>query len=248
MDTLTAAPASRRTHRRPQASDKAAPSPLLLLLGGALALLLLIAGSRLLLAGIANYQAEAFLKEWEKKRAVPTEEAWQIAHDAAQRAIALYPVDNSAYQHNLGLIHQWQHLRQPFGEPGAEPSRRAALEALRNAVAARPTWPEHWTALAYAKLYLLEFDEEFHHALAQARQLGPWRVVVNRQLAEIGFIAWPHLNADERSATLEAARRVARFGPQEAKNLLQVAAHTGMTQTLCDSLDAELKQSRKICL
>src|SRR5690606_21920296 len=123
------------------------------------------------------------------------------------RAIDLYPVANGAYQHRLGLIQQWKQFRQPFGAPNAEASRRAALETFRSATQARPTWPDHWTALAYAKLNLLEFDAEFRTALAKSSELGPWLIAINRRVAEIGFIAWPQLVATVRASILESARR-----------------------------------------
>lgn len=248
MPTTTALP----TRRRPRsASDSQTANPvtrrLTILLIILLSLPLLFMGSRLLLAGIASYQADAFVNDWESKGEEPNERAWQIAHAAAQRAIDLYPVANGAYQHRLGLIQQWQQFRQPFGEANAEASRRAALEAFRTATQARPTWPDHWAALAYAKLYLLEFDAEFHAALAQARELGPWRIAINRRVAEVGFIAWPQLDANERANILESARRTVAYSTQEAKNLLAIAERTGMTDELCNGLSAELKTTRKLC-
>ncbi|MNZ17683.1 hypothetical protein D3C78_346780 [compost metagenome] len=249
MPTTTAL-RSRRRSRSTSDSQTAKPvtQRLAILLVIVLSLPLLFIGGRMLLAGIAGYQAEAFLQNWEKKGEEPDQQAWLIAYDAAQRAIDLYPVANGAYQHRLGQIQQWQQFRQPFGAEKAQASRRAALEAFRAATQARPTWPDHWAALAYAKLYLLEFDAEFHAALAQARELGPWRIDINRRLAEIGFIAWPQLDAAERDSILESARRTVAFSTQEAKSLLAIAAQTGMTSALCQSLNDDLKTSRKLCL
>ncbi|WP_162934927.1 hypothetical protein [Pseudomonas cavernae] len=202
----------------------------------------------MIVAGIASYQAEAFLAAWEKAGNEPEARAWQIAHDAAQRAIGLYPVANGDYLDRLGRIHSWQQFRQPYAAPTAELSRRAALAAYRAAVVARPAWPYTWARLAHSKLYLQEFDGEFDQALAQAFQLGPWRIGVNRELAEVGFSAWPHLDESQRQATLESARRSVAYGPAEAQRLLKVAQHTGMLQMLCDSLNSELKSTRKLCL
>ncbi|MCY1435209.1 hypothetical protein D9M71_512960 [compost metagenome] len=142
---------------------------------------------------------------------------------------------------------QWQQFRQPFGATAAEQSRRQALQAFRAASEARPTWPNNWAALAYAKVYLLEFDGEFAHALQQAQAFGPTRIEINRTLAEIGFIAWPQLNDEQRHAALESARRTVKHGAKEAQNLLVIASQTGMTRQLCDSLDPALKDTRKIC-
>ncbi len=248
MPTTTALPSRRRSRSHSDSqSVKPVTQRLALLLALILSLPLLYGGGRLLLAAIAGYQTQAFLDDWASKREEPSPRAWQIAHAAAQRAVDLHPGSNGEYLERLGRVLQWQHFRQPFGTAEAEPSRRAALEAFRAASQARPTWPYNWAALAYAKLYLLEFDDEFTHALQQARTLGPSRIEVNRTLAEIGLIAWPQLSDEQRRASLESARRTVNHGTKEAQNLLAIASHTGMTKELCDSLDSELKDTRKIC-
>ncbi|MFV3384129.1 hypothetical protein ACNFCJ_01490 [Pseudomonas sp. NY15364] len=110
----------------------------------------------------------------------------------------------------------------------------------------RPTWPYTWERLAHAKLYLQTFDETFDQALEQAFQLGPWRIGVNRELATIGFSAWPHLSAEQREATLESARRSVADGPRETRCMLEIAQHTGRLQDLCNGLPSDLKTARKL--
>ena len=249
MTVTSALTTSRRRSRSRSNPRTATPVTLrlILLLVLLASLALLFCGSRLLLAGIASYQTQAFLDDWMRKGEEPNPRAWQIAHDAAQRAIALYPGSNGEYLERLGRVLQWKQFRHPLGADTAEQSRREALQAFRAASEARPTWPNNWVALAYAKLYLLEFDNEFGRALQQAQALGPNRIEINRTLAEIGFIAWAQLNDEQRRATLESARRTVKHGPKETKNLLVIASQTGMSSELCDSLDAELKDTRKIC-
>lgn len=221
---------------------------MLLGLAMVLALALLAAGSRMLLAGIASYQADAFLEDWSAKAEEPSERAWQIAYEAAQRAIDFFPAANGVYLHRLGLIQQWKEFRQPFGAPYVMGSRQAAAQAFRDAIAVRPNWPDNWAALAHAKLFLSEFDTEFHHALAQAHALAPWRIGVNSRLAEIGFITWPHLDVMERERILESARRTVAYSRVESRKLFAIAINTGMTDALCNSLPRTLQTTRKICL
>jgi len=121
------------------------------------------------------------------------------------------------------------------------------LDAYRAAVAARPTWPDSWARLAHAKLYLLQFDREFDQALHQAAVLGPWRVGINRELAEIGLTAWPQLDAAQQAAIIESARRTVAYSPTEARRTYQLAEHTGMTDLLCARLDTGLKSQRGLC-
>lgn len=211
------------------------------------AVLLLVVGARFLLAGLASFQAEAFISAWSKTASEPSPRAWQIAHQAAQRAISLSPVANGDYLDRLGRVYSWQHFRQPYAAPAAQSSRRAALQAYRAAVAARPAWPFTWARLAHSKLYLQEFDSEFSHALARAFALGPWRIQVNRELAEIGFQAWPHLTLAQRQATLESARRSIADGPKEAQNMRRVAQASGHLGTLCNGLKDKLPSTPPLC-
>ncbi|SEJ26141.1 hypothetical protein SAMN05216201_106127 [Pseudomonas linyingensis] len=248
MTTTTALPSRRRSRSRSDSqSVKPLTQRLALLLALALSLPLLYGGGCLLLAAIASYQTQAFLDDWSAKRNEPSPQAWQIAHAAAQRAVSLYPGSNGEALERLGRVLQWQQFRHPFGAAEAEQSRRAALEAFRSASQARPTWPHNWAALAYAKLYLLEFDHEFAHALQQAQALGPTRVEINRSLAEIGLIAWPSLTDEQRTATLEAARRTIRYSRKEAQNLLTIAQRTGMSEILCQDIDTATRNEQKIC-
>ncbi len=213
-----------------------------------LALALLLAGGCMMLAGISSYQAEAFINDWEKAGHEPKSRAWQIAHNAAQRAISMYPVANGDYFDRLGRVHSWKQFSQPYADPAAEDSRQSALDAYRAAVNARPAWPYSWVRFAHTKLYLQEFDNEFDQAFTQALQLGAWRIGVNRELAEIGFSAWPKLDEEQRQSTLESARRSVVYGPREAQRMLKIAQHTGMNLVLCNSLNSELKTARKLCL
>src|SRR5690606_3435017 len=102
-----------------------------------------------------------FMAHWRKGAQEPSAEAYAIGHRAALRSVELYPVANGRYLNNLGLVRQWQAFRHPFGDQSVADGRRAALDAFRQAVAVRPTWPSAWTDLAWSKLYLLEFDSEF---------------------------------------------------------------------------------------
>ncbi|MFC3608558.1 hypothetical protein [Stutzerimonas tarimensis] len=220
-----------------------------LLLGGLLllGLALVFIGARMTLAGAASYQADAFLADWRTQTDEPNPQAWTIAQEAAQRAVNLYPVANGDYLERLGTVQAWQQFRQPYGDPAARASRLAARDSYRAAVEARPTWPYAWVHLAHSKLYLNELDDEFAQALRQAAELGPTRFDVHNRLAEIGFTAWPVLNAAQRQATLDSARFSVAYSPAVARKTLLIAEHTGMDDTLCNSLDDQLKSQRKLC-
>jgi hypothetical protein len=240
-----------RTQRRHRHARQPSVSTRLAQLGALLvilcAVLLLVIGARFVLAGLASFQAEAFISAWSKTTSEPSPRAWQIAQQAAQRAVSLSPVANGDYLDRLGRVYSWQYFRQPYAAPAAQSSRRAALHAYRAAVAARPMWPYSWARLAHSKVYLQEFDAEFDQAFARAFALGPWRIAINRELAEIGFQAWPHLTLAQRQATLESARRSVADGPSEAHNMRRIAEASGHLATLCKALTGQPQSGQQIC-
>ena len=65
-------------------------------------------GGRLLVAGIAHYQAQAFLKHWAQSLTQPSEHAWNVAERAIQRALHAYPGSNGECLETLGHINQWR--------------------------------------------------------------------------------------------------------------------------------------------
>lgn len=218
------------------------------LLFGLVAALLVVAGARITSAGLADYQTRAFLVDWEAKATEPSPRAWTVAHAAATRAVAHYPVPHGAYLERLGYVHAWQHYRQPPGFRSAHASRQAAREAYRIAVQVRPTWPYAWAALAEVKLRLLEFDTEFHHALAQAQRLGPWRANINRRVAEVGLIAWPQLSRMEQHAALTAAARAIKLASHHRSPLFSLGKSTNRLHILCKQLESQgHKVSSKEC-
>lgn len=212
-----------------------------------LMLVLAYTGGRMALAGMADYQAQIFFKDWASKGQEPSPRAWAVAQAAAHRAVDLYPTPNGEYLDRLGRVYSWQQFTQPYGSPEAQASRQAALDSYRAATQARPTWPQTWARLAHTKLQLAQFDDEFRQAMSNAAQLGPWRIGINRELTEIGFTAWPQLDAAQREATLETARRAVAYSTNEAKRIYQLAQHTGMTDVLCESLEPNVKSTRKLC-
>ena len=240
MSAVTAHGARRSVDRR--------PLPRWLSIGLLLgALALAVGGGRLLLAGIAAWQAESFVRDWNQSGEAPSPRAWDTARAAADRAIRLYPGSNGDYLDRLGRIQEWRHFDLPFGHPDAESSRRAALAAYRQAVQARPDWPYSWTQLAYVKLRLGEFDSEFDEALERGFENGPWRLHVNRQLAEISLLGWPQLSPLQRQRGLESMRRATALSAGAGRQLHDLAQRLDRTAPFCAALPAELKATRRLC-
>lgn len=217
----------------------------LLLLG---ALVLAVTGGRLLIAGVAAHQAQSFIDDWEQLGEVPTEQAWRVAEAAAQRAVSFYPGLNGDYYERLGRVYEWRHESLNFGDPEADVSRRRALEAYRRAVEVRPDWPDTWVQIAFIKLRLLEFDEEFDRALQLGFENGPWRMRINRDLSTVGLIAWPQLDEAQRARIMTSAERTVAFSDVQAVRLFALSDHIDQTLLLCDELPAELTRKRGVCI
>lgn len=238
-----------KRRRSSQARDPLSPTSRRLLAGCVLLLAapLVVTAAFMVPAAMSSYQTQVFLAHWRSTGTEPHAQAYRVAHQAAQRSVSLYPVANGRYLAQLGLVEQWQMFRRPFGDPAAAPSRRASLEHLRQAAAARPTWPAGWIDLAWSKAYLLEFDSEFDNALQQATQHGPWRIGVNRSLSELGLLSWPYLAPRQRMLVLESARRTVAHSARQAQALFKSAEANGRAETLCTALPNPLAQDRRIC-
>lgn len=212
-----------------------------------LAICLLVVGGRMTAAGIASYRANAFIGAWSAAGTMPEPQAWEVAADAAQQAVAWYPVANGEYLDRLGQVYSWRHFQLPYGDPVAEESRRAALASYRKAVAARPTAPGAWARLAHAKLALLELDPEFRRAFAAAGKFGPGRRDIHRELAEIGLIAWSALDAAERRQTVEHVHQTARLSTDGGREMAGLLERTGMVTIVCADLQRKGDREATLC-
>ena len=192
-------------------------------------------------------QLNTFLVDWEQKNIEPDPRAWQVAFDAAEKAIALYPIANADYYDRLGRVCEWKQFQHPFGDKAAADSRQRALEAYRQSVETRPLWPYTWVSLAYTKMRLLQIDDEFSVALHRSVELGPWRIKSNKRVAELGLMAWFDLDNKTKALVLESIRRTVDFGSGEARWLESRAADSNRQLIFCGVLSQEIKEKRKIC-
>lgn len=212
-----------------------------------LALCTAVLAVRMLAADVKAVQARMFLDDWSEKRGLGSERAWQVAKTAAESANRYNPVENGTYLERLGLIHEWRNYTLPFGAAEAQPDRELALKAYRQAIESRPLWPYDWVKLAFIKLRLLEFDEEFHQALAQGYSLGPDRARVIGPLTEVGLIAWPQLDRDEQARLWRGLAMLFQYDARRAKRLMPLVEKAGLQSEMCRQIDLELLQRRGQC-
>lgn len=226
----------RRLGKRRAAPPTASPLQLRLLLGVALlALWLIYLSLRMLLAALAEGHTEHYLSHWQRQAREPAAQPWQAALTTAQRAVDSYPVRSGRYLDRLGQVQAWRHMQHPLGDPQAAESRNAALQAYREALRVRPSWPNTWARLAHIHYALGNTGADFAQALEQANRLGPYRPAVQEELAGIGLRTWPQLSSSQRVTTLDSAHRVLNGRADAARDLLDLAQSLGLEKMLCRS-------------
>jgi len=212
-----------------------------------LSAVLLITAGRFLLASVWDNQVDSFLGGWQQQGGEPSRDAWQVAHDAANTAISISPIENASYYNHLGRVWEWQQFSKPFGHPAAIESRQQALVAYRQAIQLRPQWPYSWLSLASTKLRLLQLDEEFMHALQMAAQLAPWRLTSNKQVAEIGLMTWFDLDQATKQTVTTAIKRTVGRSSAAARWLENKAKDSNQLLIFCAALTQQAQAKLKHC-
>lgn len=236
----------RRSRQAPKPASSLKKSLTWLCLVAALGLLL--PAGEMLLAGLASYRTGLALQRWASAGQAPAEEKWQTTLAAARMANRFYPVNSGTYLDQLGQVQAWRAFKLGPSDPQSAQAQHAALDAYRQAVLARPTWPNTWARLAHSKYSLGEFDNEFAYALEQANQLGRYRPQVQVELANIGIRAWSNLSSKQRLSALSSMRKTLGSSNANANRLFAVAQSTGLEKMLCERAGYDLDRVRKLCM
>lgn len=201
--------------------------------------LLVLAGVSLSAAGLASYQADAFIRHWRGEGVEPPSIEWRIAAAAARRAVSLYPVPNGEYLDRLGGVSSWKDFRRDFGDDFASPERKAAISFYRSSIRYRPSHPNTYARLATAKLRQLELDEEFFIALGKADRLGRGSLEVALEVSEAGLLAWPVLDDGARAAVVSSSRRILA-SDVDASVIASLALKAGALPFICEGATSDL--------
>ena len=184
------------------------------------------------LHGFADWQAMRWrhdVSHWAEKGTMPSAGRWVQTADGLQSALKLTPRDPLLHDHLavLNSIGAWA-----FRSAG-EPSRTYAAFALlhfRQALSLRPTSPYSWVGLASSKYQLGEVDGELFRAMALASAWGPREPRVQLILADLGFLLWDALDAQQQALAVENLRRTAH---RQAPALAKLAEGRKRTALLC---------------
>ncbi len=182
--------------------------------------------------GFADWEAMRWrndVAQWSEKGAVPSAARWVQAVDGLQSALKLTPGDPTLHD-NLAVLNS---LGAWTFRTGGEPSPIYAAFALlhfRQAVSLRPTSPYSWVGFASAKYQAGEVDAELFRAMVLAGKYGPREPRVQLIVADLGFLLWDTMNAQQQALAVENLRRTAQ---RQAPALAKLAEGRKRSALLC---------------
>lgn len=239
MTRRAPSPADGRKFPLRRRAGSAAWSRLALFLGACAGLVMTYFSAKMVVAGTGFYQAGLFLDRWEQELEIHSEEAWEIALEAARRASDTYPVTSGEYVDRLGRIYEWRSL-VATDEESLVSAAEQALSAYRRSLAARPVSPYTWVRVASVKSLLGEIDQEFKDALKNAVEYGRWRPPVYLAVARLGLAEWEKLDQNLQTSVLDSvAAGLGRRSP-EADNLALLVMSRQLQRPVCGRLQEEL--------
>ncbi len=181
---------------------------------------------------IADYyasNAERAIGHWRKANVTPSDAQWNALKQQVRIARRFDPL-NPEYMDLMGQLYSWKQLHLSVGHPDARESRLVALTWYRKVVLRRPLWPYAWMNLATSKMQLGEFDEEFHHAISEAWELGSWEDRIHVSFVKLGFDSRLFLNDREKRMIDESLKRGMKRNWQV---LLNLAHEYQLTAKVC---------------
>ena len=188
------------------------------------------------IAGLHNFQANAYLELWNqqllKNNAYqPTDSDYEMVLHASQRSIELTPY-NADYQILTANLHMWQLLNNKTLSPTQQKSlkkdilnyyrtaltqrpslaqrdtlKKEILAYYRSALKQRPSWPYTYADFATTKVRFGEIDAEMQHALQTANKWGAREVEILHITLELGLPLWSQLNTETHLAIAAAIER-----------------------------------------
>lgn len=205
-----------------------------------------LAGGAMLISAVYSSQADAFLKDWKEKGEVPSEQAWQITHTAVLRANRFYPVASGALLDQKGRVLEWYNFSAWGDKALGQQYQQEAIEAYRQSLTSRPTWPFTWRNLALAKLRATELDEELYHTSERALHFGPFEKSV---LIDVAGISFQEMRRDTRFVQLATTTviRLSQWNAAEKKRIWQRVRQEGALLTICEALPEGFKREQKVC-
>jgi len=131
---------------------------------------------------------------------------WDTAYGRLSLARRLNPL-SADYSADLGLLMDWQSLRQSPESAKFAAYRVRASQFHGEAIGKRPSWGYAWARYAEDQLLLGKRGDDFVLALEKAIVLAPWEPGVQLKVAWIGMASWGRLPNRVRGLVEESVRR-----------------------------------------
>lgn len=144
-----------------------------------------------------GYKARYAVESWQEEPSLPDLIVIDEAIADADRALS-WESENPEYHELKARALYYKALVKGVDDLG-KAYLVSAKQSHDSAAQLRPQWPYTWANMALMKAYLAEFDDEFHQALLNAVQYGPWERSVHLTIAHIGAMSWTSLSAEQKS-------------------------------------------------
>ncbi|WP_337840973.1 hypothetical protein [Rheinheimera sp.] len=185
------------------------------------------------LASAWYFKANHYLDLWVKNEQLFTEQSWQEASTAIDKAVQLHPT-HPHYLLIKAKINEWGW----YGGLMTSKQLEQTESYYRQAIALRPTWPNAYADYAY---YLGVTQFRVTDAFAQLENAEKFGRFIPetflRQLA-VGFANWRHLNIRQKTSTLEALKRSVTSNYRGFREVVTITKSSGLTNLACNYLQA----------
>jgi tetratricopeptide (TPR) repeat protein len=210
------------------------------------------------IAGLNNFQANAYLELWNQQlfknsAYQSTDSDYETALRASQRSIELTPY-NADYQTLAANIQMWQLLNNKTLSPAQRDTlKKEILTYYRSALKQRPSWPYTYADFAVVKARFGEIDAEMQQALQTANKLGAREIEILHITLELGLPLWNQLNTETRLTVAGAVERSLtwqlgdRLNKRELVFALSLVGAYERQADICPLLTPESKKISNMC-
>lgn len=210
------------------------------------------------IAGLNNFQANAYLELWNQQlfknsAYQSTDSDYETALRASQRSIELTPY-NADYQTLAANLQMWQLMNNKTLSPAQRDTlKKEIFTYYRSALKQRPSWPYTYADFAVIKARFGEIDAEMQQALQTANKLGAREIDILHITLELGLPLWNQMNKETRLTIAGAVDRSLTWQLSDHLNsrerifaLSLVGAYERQAD-ICPLLAAESKKISNMC-
>lgn len=185
------------------------------------------------LASAWYFKASHYVDLWIKDEKLFTQQSWQDASEAIDKAIELHP-NHPHYLLVKAKINEWGW----YGSLMTSKELEQTESYYRQAIALRTTWPNAYADYAY---YLGVTQFRVTEAFAQLHQAnlhGPYQPETYLRQLTVGMARWGNLNPSQKAVTLQALKRAVSTDYRWFRQAVSIVNKAGLTRLACNYLRA----------